>query len=79
MIPGTQEAEAGCLSQCSTAVKRHHDDENSYKREPLTGAGLLFQRFSSLSSRWEAWPCADRHGAGERAVSSVSGSTGSRK
>lgn len=39
---------------------------------------LILQRFSSLS--WQgAWQYTDRHGAGEAAVSSTSGSTGSRK
>jgi hypothetical protein len=36
------------------AVKRHHDQGNSYKGKHLIGAGLQFQRFSPLSSRWEA-------------------------
>jgi hypothetical protein len=30
----------GCLSHCSVAVKRHHDQSNYHKRKYLTG-GLL--------------------------------------
>jgi hypothetical protein len=53
-------------------VKRHHDHVNSYKRKHLIGAGLQFQRFSPLSSWWEAWPHVGKHGAGERAESFIS-------
>ena len=42
----------------SIAVKRHHDHSNSYKGKHLTGDGLLFQRFSPLSSRQETRQCA---------------------
>ena len=38
-----------CLSYCSITVKRHHDQDNSDKDKHLIGAGLPFQRFSSLS------------------------------
>ena len=38
----------------------------------LIGAGLQFQMFSPLSSWQEAWHCADRHGTGEGAESSIS-------
>jgi hypothetical protein len=48
----------------SIAVKRHHDQGNSYKRQHLIGAGLPFQRFSPSSSRWEAWSYPGGHGAG---------------
>jgi hypothetical protein len=37
-------------------VKGHHDEGNS-----LIGSGLQFQRFSPLSSWWEAWQHAGRH------------------
>jgi hypothetical protein len=40
---------------------------------------LTVQRFSLLSSWWEAWQHEGRHGAGERAESSTSESAGSRK
>jgi hypothetical protein len=33
-----------CLSNCFIAVKRHHDQGNSYKREHLIGACIEFQR-----------------------------------
>ena len=36
-----------------------------YKGQHLIEAGLQFQRFSPLSSRWGAWQHAGRHGAGE--------------
>lgn len=29
-----------CISQCSVAIKRHHDRKNSYKGKRLIGAGL---------------------------------------
>ena len=55
----------GVLVRVFIAVKRHHDRDNSYKGKHLRGSGLQFQGFSPLSSRWEAWWCADRHSAGE--------------
>ena len=69
------------LNQLSVfiAVKRLHDHNNSYKGKHLIGAGLQLQRFSPLSSWQEAWQRAGRHGAGEGAQSSTSGSAGSRK
>ena len=53
------------LSWTFIAVKNHHDHSNSYKEKHLIGAGLQFQRFSPLSSWWEAWQRAGRHGAEE--------------
>ena len=41
------------LVRVSIAVKRHHEQGNSYKQQHLIGAGLQVQRFSPLSSRWE--------------------------
>jgi hypothetical protein len=67
------------VSQCSIAVKRRHDHDKSSKGKNLIGAGLQFQRFSPLSSWWEAWQHAGRHGAGEVAESFISRFTGSRK
>jgi hypothetical protein len=52
------------LIRISIAVKRHHDQDNSYKGQHLIGAGLLALRFSPLSSWQEAWQCLGRHGAG---------------
>ena len=46
-------------------AKRHHDHSNSYKGKHFIEAGLQIQRFSPLSSWWEAWEHAGRHGAGE--------------
>ena len=51
------------LVRVSIVVKRHHDQGNSYKGKHLVGAGLQFQRFRPLSSWWEAWQHAGRHGA----------------
>jgi hypothetical protein len=61
------------------AVKKYCDHSHSYKGKNLIRAGLQFQRFSSLSSWWEAWWHAGTHGAGEVAESSTSGSADSRK
>lgn len=49
----------------------HHDCKNSYNGKHLAGAGQV-QSFSPLLSWWEAWWHADRHSAGEGAVSSTS-------
>ena len=43
-------------------MRRHHDQGNSYNVKHLIGAGLQFQRFSPLSSWWEAWRHAASHG-----------------
>jgi hypothetical protein len=40
-----------CLSWGFTTVNRHHDQDKSYKRQHLIGAGLQVQRFSPVSSR----------------------------
>jgi hypothetical protein len=48
----------------SIAVKRHHDHGNFYKGKHFIGVNLQFQRFSPLSSWWEAWQHAGRHGTG---------------
>jgi hypothetical protein len=37
------------LVRISIAMKRHHDQDNSYKGKDLFGAGLQFQRFNPLS------------------------------
>ena len=55
-------------------MKRHHDLGNSYKEKYLIGAGLQFQRVSSLSLCQEAWQHTGMRGAGEGANSSASGS-----
>jgi hypothetical protein len=60
-------------------VKRPDGQSNSYKERHLIGAGLLFERFSPLSSWWEAWQRVGKHDAREGAESSTSWSTGSRK
>jgi hypothetical protein len=59
------------LSRGFIAVKRSHDQGNSYKGKHLTGAALQFQRFSQLSWQ-EAQQHAGRHGAGEGAESCTS-------
>jgi hypothetical protein len=58
------------------ALKRHHNQGNSYKGQYLIGAGLQFQRFRPLSSWQKAWPHLGKHGAGEGAESSTSCSEG---
>ena len=50
-VPGTN----FCLGLSFTAVKRLHDQGNSYKGKQLIGASSQFQRFSPLSSWWEVW------------------------
>ena len=67
------------LSQCSITVKRHHDHGSSYKRKHLIRAGLQFQKFSPLLSRWGAWRHAGRHGAADAVENFTSGPTGNRK
>ena len=67
-----KEQDTGCLSQCSIAVKRHHDHGNFFNRKHLIGAGLQFQRFSPLPLWQGAWQHTGRHGAGEIAESSTS-------
>ena len=56
-------ANEGVLVRVSTAMRRHHDQGNSYKGKHLIGTGLQFERFSPLSSWWEAWQHTVRHGA----------------
>ena len=53
-----------CLNLGFVAVKRHHDQGNTYKGKHLIGAGLQVQKFSPLLSGQETWQCADRHGPG---------------
>jgi hypothetical protein len=67
------------LSQYPIAVKRHHCLIYSWKGKHLIGAGLQFQRFIPLSSWWNAWQHAVRHGNGQVAESSTSASSGNRK
>ena len=65
------------LVKFSIAVKRNHDQDNSYK-EHLIGSSLQFQRLSPLSSRQEAWQHPGRHGArgAESSTSSFKGRQG---
>ena len=44
-----------CLSYDFIAVKRHHDQGNSYIGNNLIEAGLQFQRFSPLSLWQKTW------------------------
>jgi hypothetical protein len=60
------------LVRVSVSMKRHHDQGNSHKGKHLIWAGLQVLSFNSLSSWWEIWQCASRHGAGEGAESSTS-------
>ena len=43
------------LVRVSIAMKRHHDQDNSYTSKHFIGAALQVQRFSPLSSWQEAW------------------------
>jgi hypothetical protein len=43
------------LIRVSIAMKRHHDQGNSYKGKHFIGASLRLQGFSPLSSQQEAW------------------------
>ena len=52
-------------------MKRHHDQGNSHKGKHVIGVGLEFQRFSPLSSWWDAWKYTGRHSAGEGAEDSM--------
>jgi hypothetical protein len=67
-----------CLG-VSIAVKKHHDQGNSYKGQHLIGATLQVQRFSPLSSKLEAWHLPGRHGTGEGGESSMSCSKENQK
>ena len=50
-----------CLNLHFIAVKRYHDQVNSYKGKYLIGADLQNQAFNNLSSWKEAWRHASRH------------------
>jgi hypothetical protein len=67
-MPGAQSlsnhhtlAVQGSLSECSIAVKRHHDHSISYKGKHLSGAGLQLP----LLTWQQAWQHEGSHGAGE--------------
>ena len=66
-----------CL-RASVAVKRHHEQGNSYKGKHFIKASLQFQACGPLSSQWEMWQHTGKHDAGDRAESSTSGSTCSK-
>jgi len=51
------------VSYSFVAVKRYHDQGNSYKGHHLIGADLQFQMSSPLSSWWETWQHSGRHSA----------------
>ena len=48
----------------SIAVNRHHDQDNSYKRQHLIRAGLQVLRSSPFSSCLETWQHAGQYGIG---------------
>jgi hypothetical protein len=61
-------------------MKRYQDlCKPCRERKTFHWSRITVQRFSPLSSWQEAWWHAGRHGAGEVAESSKSGSAGSRK
>jgi hypothetical protein len=59
-----------CLSQWSTAVKRHHGHRSSWlkKKNHSVGTCLQFQRLSPLLSWQETWQNVGKHDAGELRV-----------
>lgn len=71
---------AWCLRQCCITRKQHPQHSDSSKEKHLIGAGLQFQRTSSLSSWHKGSWHTGRHGSGEVvADSSTSESAGSGK
>jgi hypothetical protein len=70
-----------CLSQCSIAVKRHHDHGNSQKGKHLTGACLQIQRLCvhRRHSGKHGRKRASRQGVREGAESSTFRATHNRK
>ena len=50
-----KELEPRVLVRVSIAMKRHHDQGNSYKEKHLIGAGLQYRGLSPSSLWWEAW------------------------
>ena len=71
--------ECVCVLVGFYAVKRHHDQVNSYKGKHLTEVGLQVQRFCPLSLWQEAWQHTSRCSAGEGAESSTSWLEGRRR
>ena len=59
--------EFSVLVRVSIAVKRHHDQGNSYKGKHLIAASLQVQRFSPLSSWKKVWQHTSRLGDGKGA------------
>ena len=54
------------LVRVSIAVKRHHDQGNSYKGQHLIGAGFQVQRFSPIIRlHLSSWQHPGKHGAGK--------------
>ena len=56
------------LVKVTIAVKRHHDQGNSYKEKRLTRVSLQFRALV----HYHDGECAGRHGAGEGAEGSAS-------
>ena len=54
------------------AVKKHHDQGNSYKEKQLIGASLQFHKHRPLISWQEARQHTDLHGAGDGVERSTS-------
>ena len=66
-----------CLNEGFIAMKRHHNQGDSYTGKHFFGTGFQLQRFHPLSW-WEAWQHPGRPGAGGT-ESSMSWSAGSRR
>jgi len=58
-------------------MKKHHDQENSYKGQHLMGASLQVQRFYPFKA--ETWQSPVRNGSGGGAEDSTSCSKGNQE
>ena len=62
-----------CLGYCSIAVRRHHDQGNSYKGKFNRGCLTVLEgQVSTLLSWWEAWQHPGRRGDVEGKKFSIS-------
>lgn len=68
-----------CLSQCSIALKRHHDHVNLYRSKAFIDACLQFRGLVYFHYGGKYGDNVGRHGVREVAGNSASRSAGSRK
>lgn len=62
---GNRSTSRPIYTSCLRVLLVWKDHSNPYKGKHLIGNWLTMKRFSPLSSCWEAWWSAGRHGAGE--------------